>query len=143
MGWHVVDFVQLDLRLESLYAVDTPVTVRAFEEMLAEIASMVERPPSDEEMELAKNALVLSLPRQFETTSQVAAKEAERVGYGLPVDWWESLPGRVRAVDKDDVVRVATKYLGRNDLTLVAVGDASRIRDGLATLGALRDHQSP
>jgi zinc protease len=120
-------------------AVDTPVTVRAFEEMLAEIAGMTARPPSAEEMELAKNALILSLPRQFETTSQVAAKEAERVGYGLPADWWETLPRRVRAVKREDVVRVAAKYLGRNELTLVVVGDANRIRGDLASLGTVRD----
>ena len=124
-------------------AVDTPVTVRAFEETLAEIASMQERPPSDEELELARNALILSLPRQFETTSHVAAKEAERVGYGLPADWWETLPARVRAVEKEDVVRVATKYLDRKKLTLVAVGDATRIREDLASLGSVRDRPEP
>ncbi len=124
-------------------AVDTPVTARAFEEMLAEIQGITERPPSEEEMELARNALVLSLPRQFETTSQVAAKEAERVGYGLPADWWEMLPRRVRAVTTEDVVRVATKYLGRNELALVVVGDAIRIREDLASLGTVRDRAAP
>ncbi|MEJ2482101.1 MAG: pitrilysin family protein [Gemmatimonadota bacterium] len=124
-------------------AVDTPVTARAFEEMLAEIASMTERPPSEEEMELAKNALVLSLPRQFETTSQVAAKEAERVGYGLPKDWWETLPRRVREVGVEDVIRVAAKYLDRKGLTLVAVGDATRIRSDLGSLGHVRDRYEP
>jgi zinc protease len=124
-------------------AVDTPVTARAFEEMLAEIASMTERPPSEEEMELARNALVLSLPRQFETTSQVAAKEAERVGYDLPADWWETLPRKVRAVETEDVIRVAAKYLNRNELTMVVVGDGARIRADLEALGQVRERSVP
>ena len=124
-------------------AVDTPVTARAFEEMLSEIRSMVVRPPDEEEMQLARNALILSLPRQFETTSQVAAKEAERVGYGLPEDWWERFPDRVRKVDVDDVVRVAERYLDRSGLTLVAVGDADSVRDDLAALGELEVRPAP
>jgi len=124
-------------------AVDTPVTAQAFEEMLTEIRSMVHRPPDEDEMQLAKNALILSLPRQFETTSQVAAKEAERVAYGLPDDWWERYPGRVRDVDVDEVVRVAERYLDRGGLTLVAVGDAASVREGLAGLGQLEVLPAP
>jgi zinc protease len=124
-------------------AVDTPVTARAFEEILSEIRSMVQRPPDDDELELAKNALILSLPRQFETTSQVAAKEAERVGYGLSDDWWESFPRRVRAVTRDDVVRVAGRYLDRAGLTLVAVGDATAVGGDLAGLGDLEVRSVP
>ena len=124
-------------------AVDTPVTARAFEEMLAEIRSMVDRPPDADEMQLAKNALILSLPRQFETTSQVAAKEAERVAYGLPDDWWRSYPDRVRSVDVDEVVRVAERYLDREGLTLVAVGDGDSVRDDLAGLGQLEVRPAP
>jgi zinc protease len=124
-------------------AVDTPVTARAFEEMLSEIRSMVDRPPDEGELQLAKNALILSLPRQFETTSQVAAKEAERVAYGLPDDWWQSYPERVQSVGVDEVVRVAERYLDREGLTLVAVGDVASVRDGLAGLGQLEVLPAP
>ena len=124
-------------------AVDTPVTARAFEEMLAEIRGMVDRPPSQDEMNLAKNALILSLPRQFETTSQVAAKEAERVAYDLSDDWWERFPERVRDVRRDDLVRVANHYLNPSDLTLVAVGDARSVSGDLAGLGELEVRPAP
>lgn len=124
-------------------AVDTSVTTRAFEEMLSEIRSMTERPPSDEELTLARNALVLSLPRQFETTSQVASREAERVAYGLPVDWWERFPARIARVGRDDVVRVAERYLDPAGLVLVAVGDGDAVRADLCSLGTVVERSAP
>ena len=124
-------------------AVETPVTVRAFEEMLFEIRSMTERPPSEDELELARNALILSLPRQFETTSQVASKEAERVAYDLPPDWWERFPARVGQVGRDEVVRVAERYLDPAGLVLVAVGDAAALRADLASLGPVTERPVP
>jgi zinc protease len=124
-------------------AVDTGVTARAFEEMLSEIRSMTERPPSDEELALARNALILSLPRQFETTSQVASKEAERVAYDLPLDWWERFPSRVAQVDRDDVVRMAERYLDLAGLVLVAVGEADALRSDLGAIGTVEERPAP
>ena len=111
--------------------------------MLFEIRSMTERPPSEDELELARNALILSLPRQFETTSQVASKEAERVAYDLPPDWWERFPARVGQVGRDEVVRVAERYLDPAGLVLVAVGDAAALRGDLASLGPVTERPVP
>ena len=124
-------------------AVDTPVTARAFEEMLSEIRSMTERPPSEDELAGARNALILSLPRQFETTSQVASKEAERVAYDLPLDWWEQFPDRVGQVGRDDVVRVAEQYLEPSGLVLVAVGEAEALRGDLSSFGTIEERAAP
>jgi predicted Zn-dependent peptidase len=124
-------------------AVDTGVTARAFEEMLAEIRSMTERPPSEEELALARNALILSLPRQFETTSQVASKEAERVAYDLPPDWWTRFPARVEKIGRDDVVRMAERYLDPAGLVMVAVGEAEALRADLAAFGTVEERPAP
>ena len=124
-------------------AVDTAVTARAFEEMLSEIRSMTERPPSEEELALARNALILSLPRQFETTSQVASKEAERVAYDLSPDWWTQFPSRVEQVGRDDVVRMAERYLDPAGLVMVAVGEADALRADLAAFGAVEERPAP
>lgn len=124
-------------------AVDTPVTARALEEMLSEIRSMTERPPSEDELALARDALILSLPRQFETTSQVASKEAERVAYDLPLDWWERFPARVGQVGRDEVVRVAERYLDPDGLVLVAVGEADALRADLSSFGTVEERQAP
>jgi zinc protease len=124
-------------------AVETGKTARAFEEVLAEIRGMGERPPDEEELDSARNALTLSLPREFETTSMVASKEADRLAFGLPEDWWERFPQRVRAVSRDEVVGVAKKYLAFERLQLLTVTDAAATRDELASLGPVSESPAP
>jgi zinc protease len=124
-------------------AVETEKTARGFEEVLAEIRSMTERPPDEEELALARSALKLSLPREFETTSLVASKEAERIAYGLPEDWWERFPSAVTAVGRDDVVAVAERYLEPARLRLLAVADAAATQAGLAGLGPVEVSVTP
>ncbi len=124
-------------------AVETGKTAPAFEEVLAEIRGMAERPPDEEELDQARNALTLSLPREFETTSLVASKEAERLAYDLPEDWWERFPGRVRAVTRDEVVDVVERYLGIERLQLLTVTDAATERADLASLGRVSETSAP
>ena len=116
-------------------AVETPVTADAVAEMMAEIRGMVSNPPSEEEMSLAKNALTLSLPRQFETTSQVTGKLARQVIFGLPEDYWERYPERINAVSRDQVVAAMERYLDAEQLVLLVVGDAGTIEPGLRAFG--------
>ncbi|MFQ5689779.1 MAG: M16 family metallopeptidase [Gemmatimonadota bacterium] len=119
-------------------AVETAVTEGAFSEILAEIRGLRERPPSEEEMRLARNALTLSLPLQFETSGQVSRKMASRLVYGLPEDYWETYADRVAAVSGEQVRDVAERYLGEDALTLVAVSDAERVSPELEGFRAVR-----
>jgi zinc protease len=110
-------------------------TYGAFQEMLAEIRGMTERPPDPDEMRLAKNALTLSLPLQFETAGQVAGKVARQLIYRLPADYWETYRDNVEAVTSGDVVRVCERYLTEDRLVLLAVTDAEATAGTLDALG--------
>lgn len=103
-------------------AVDTAVTDRAIEEILGEVAGMRAAAPTDEEIELAVNALTLSLPLQFETTSQLAGRRAQSVIYGLPDDYWDTYAERVRAVQPGDALAAARRHLDPAALVVVAAG---------------------
>jgi zinc protease len=118
-------------------AVDTPVTADAFREMEEEIRGLSRRPPTPEEMALARNALTLSLPRQFETVSQVSGKVATQAAYGLGDDYWERYRERIETVTAEEVVAVAERYLDPSRLVRVAVGDASEVASDLEDLGTL------
>lgn len=116
-------------------AVETAVTADAVSEMMAEIRGMIPEPPTEEEMTLAKNALTLSLPRQFETTSQVTGKLARQVIFGLPEDYWERYPERINAVTREQVVAAMERYMDPERLVLLVVGDAGSIEPGLRAFG--------
>jgi len=89
------------------------------------------RPPSTEEMTQAKASLVQSLPESFETLNGVNANIATIYSQGLPEDYYTQFIRAVGAVTKDDVIRVAQKYIDPAHLAIVIVGDRSKIEGPL------------
>lgn len=124
-------------------AVETGVTADAFSELLSEIAGLASNPPTDEEMRLAKNALTLSLPRQFETVSQVTRRVASQVIYDLAPDYWERYRERIEAVDREGVVAVVNRYLRAESLVLAAVADAEAVVPSLERFGPVEVRPAP
>jgi zinc protease len=55
--------------------------------------------------------------------------------YGLPANYLETYRSNIEKVTKDDVVRVAKKYVHTDDLTLLVVGKAADFPKSLDTLG--------
>lgn len=119
-------------------AVDATVSVDAVGEIIAEMERMKSEPPGDEEMELAVNAVTLSLPRLFETVDQVSGRIAHQVVYGLPDDYWETYFDRFRAVTAADVQRVAQRFLASERSAIVVVGPVEDFRAQLEDLGQLQ-----
>jgi len=112
-------------------AVETGAAADALLEFVGEVGDIVDEPPTDEEMSLARNSLVLSLPRQFETVSQVTRKIATRLVYDLPADYWERYRDRVEAVSRRGVVEATARFLEPAALRLVVVGRAEALEDPL------------
>lgn len=108
-------------------AVETEAAGPALEEFLGEIRGMLERPPDEEELGLARNALTLSLPRQFETVSQVTRKVATRLVYDLPDDYWEVYRNRVEAVERDEVVELVRRRLEPERMVMVVAAAADEV----------------
>ena len=108
-------------------AVETGAAAAALSEILAEIRGMWERPPDDEELALARNNLVLSLPRRFETVSKVTSRVATRWIHGLPEDWWERYRERVEAVEREAAVASLRERLAPERMTGVVVAEADEV----------------
>jgi predicted Zn-dependent peptidase len=115
-------------------SVKADVTGKALEALLDEVRLLRETPPSDQELESAKNALVLSLPADFATAGGIAGKLAEEVVYGLPDDYWDRYVDEVEKVGAADVQRVARAYLDPARLTAVMVAEPSAVKPQLAGL---------
>jgi zinc protease len=91
-----------------------------------------ERPITDDEMEAAKNALIQSLPAQFASVGSVSGAIAQIYTQDLPEDYYQGFVTKVNAVTKDDVLRVAQKYIDPQHLAIVIVGDKAKIEGPLA-----------
>jgi predicted Zn-dependent peptidase len=117
-------------------SVHTASTAEAVRDSMAEIAGLRDsRPPSDEELTLAKASLTRGYPRNFETAQQVARSVAQLALYGLPDSYFSQFVPNVNAITRVDVTLAAVRYLDPEKLTTLIVGDHTVIADSLATLG--------
>ena len=89
------------------------------------------RPPSDDEMAQAKASLVQSLPEMFASVSSINNSIASVYTQDLPEDYYQRFVTAVNAVTRDDVVRVAQKYIDPEHLAIVIVGDRATIQGPL------------
>lgn len=103
-------------------AVDAEVTNAALREMLGEMQRLCNEPVPAEELQRAKDAVVLSLPRAFETPANVVGRYATLEAYQLPANYWEQLPEKVARVTTDDVLRIARRFFDPAQLVRVVAG---------------------
>ncbi|HEX8906847.1 MAG TPA: pitrilysin family protein, partial [Longimicrobiaceae bacterium] len=103
-------------------AVDVGVTADAVSEMLKEMRRLGQEPVDEAELRRAKDALMLSLPRMFETPAGVASRLATVEAYGLPHDWWDRFTAAIEEVTVEDVGRMARKHFDPERLVRVVVG---------------------
>ena len=86
------------------------------------------------ELARARAYITLGLPNQFETSTQVAARIGELLTFGLPLDYFGGYTGRIRAVRREDVQRVARTYLRPDSMSIVVVGDLAKVRPAIEAL---------
>jgi zinc protease len=117
-------------------SVHTASTANAIADAIAEIDGLRgSRPPTHDELVLAKASLTRGYPRNFETAQQVARSVAQLALYDLPDTYFAEFVPKANAIDEGDVTRAAARYLDPAKLGTLIVGDHSAIADSLTTLG--------
>jgi predicted Zn-dependent peptidase len=103
-------------------------TDAALIEFMKELKGIVgEKPVTDEEITTAKEALIQGLPQRFASVSAISGAITSLVVQGLPEDFYQTYATNVSAVTKEDLLRVAKKYIDLNHLAIVIVGDRSSV----------------
>ena len=114
--------------------VRTDVTAPAVAEVLKEIRQMSDTPMRPEELTLAKDSIVRSLPSDFETAASTASTLGGLFVYDLGLDYYTKLPAAIGEVNAASAQEAAKKYLDPAKLIVVAVGDRAKIEPGLRSL---------
>jgi zinc protease len=103
-------------------------TDAALIEFMKELKGIVgEKPITDEEIKTAKEALIQGLPQRFASVTAISGAITSVVTQGLPEDFYQTYAKNVSAVTKEDLLRVAKKYIDLNHLAIVIVGDRSSV----------------
>jgi zinc protease len=114
--------------------VRSDVTAPAVHELFNELGRIRTEPLSTEELRMAKDSVIRSLPGDFESFNQVAAGTGSLWLYHLPLDYNRKLPAMIEAVTAEDTSRVANQYVHPENFLLVTVGDRSKVEAGLQDL---------
>ena len=104
----------------------------ALVEFMKELKGILgERPLTDEELSVAKEALVQRLPATFASVSSINTALTTLWTQNLPDDYYQQYARRIAAITRDDVVRVAKQYVPVDKLAIVIVGDRAAIEGPL------------
>ena len=110
-------------------------TVDGTEAVREEIEKMRAAPPSDEELELAKDNYLNSFVFNFDTRQEIVNRMMTYAYYDYPLDFLNQVREGVQAVDASEVHRVAQKYLRPDDMKILAVGNGDDFGRPLTDLG--------
>lgn len=100
-------------------------TIEAARLVVATLEEVRADPPSDAEVELARDAIVNGYVFAFGSSTQIVARQ---VGYrvsGLPIDWLTRSYETMQTIETEDVARVIRRYLRPDDFTILIVGDTT------------------
>ena len=116
-----------------------PVQTDKTKESVAEIAKELkgirgDKPVTADELQAAKNGLVLTLAGQWETSRAVGGSIGEIVRFGFPDDYYATYPAKVQAASLADVA-AASGVVQPDKLVWVIAGDRAKIEAGLRELG--------
>jgi zinc protease len=92
-------------------------------------------PFTDDEIVQGKDALVQSLPETFASVSGVRGAMSGVYLNDLGEKYYQEYAAKVNAVTRDDLVRVAKKYIDPAKMNLVIVGDRATIEEPLRKTG--------
>ncbi|HEY4441679.1 MAG TPA: pitrilysin family protein [Candidatus Elarobacter sp.] len=122
-------------RLSGLFSTSTLIdharAVEATEVTLDTLRSLVDAPPSDEDLVKRKATVTGSFFRAIETIDGIAGALSDHGVYDVPLDDLETFARRIEAVDAADVRRFAAREIVPDEF-VVLVGDASRFAAELA-----------
>ncbi len=114
-------------------------TVQAIRSMLKEMRLMTEELVTDEELKIAKEGYLNSFVFNFDSVGEIMGRLLTYAYYGYPMDFLQKLRKNIEAVTREDILRVAKKYLKPDQVQILAVGKSDDFDEPLSVLGKVNE----
>ncbi len=114
-------------------------TVEGIEALYTEIDKMRENASTPAELKRAKDQILNSFIFRFDTPEKVLREKMLYEFYHYPLNFLETYRDQVEKVTAEDVSRVARKYLHKENLAVLVVGNTEEFGKPLTSLGKVQD----
>jgi zinc protease len=114
-------------------------TIEAIQALDEDIDDLAKRPITDEEIKDAKDAILNAFIFRLDSPDKVLAERMTYEFYGYPADWLDKFPVEVQKVTAADANRIAAKYVHRDQLAVLVVGNTKEFDKPLSSLGAVKE----
>jgi zinc protease len=113
-------------------------TIESIQALDEDIDNVSRNPITDDEIKQAKDAILNAFIFRLDSPDKVLAERITYEFYGYPADWLDKYPAEIQKVTAADVNRVAAKYVHRNQLAVLVVGNTKEFDKPLSSLGAVK-----
>lgn len=100
--------------------------LEALEGIKAELKKIRDEKVSDEELKDAKSYITGSFPLKFDTNAKISNFLVQIEFYNLGLDYLNEYVKKIEGITKDDIMRVAKKYIDTENYIMVAVGNQEK-----------------
>jgi zinc protease len=114
-------------------------TIEAIQAAAEDIDNLTKQPITDDEIQRAKDAILNAFIFRLDSPDKILSERMTYEYYGYPPDWLDKYQAEIKKVTAPDVNRVATKYLHRDQLAVLVVGNAKEFDKPLSSLGPVKE----
>lgn len=115
----------------------TRTTAGAIDALYEEIDALETNPGSPAEIAKAKDAILNSFVFRVDSSEKVLGERMTYEFYGYPSDFLEKYRAGIEKVTEKDVARVAEKYLHKDKLAVLVVGNSAEFDRPLSSFGSV------
>jgi predicted Zn-dependent peptidase len=122
--------------------VRTNVTDGSMHELLAEFQRLRDERVPDAELDDARRSIVARFALELENPVSLINDWLTVNYYALPQDHWDRYPEQIAQVNGDAVQAAARKYMERDHMQIVCVGDGKQIKEVLKKYGPVEEYDT-
>jgi zinc protease len=113
-------------------------TIEAIQAAYENIDNLAKQPITDDEIQHAKDAILNAFIFRLDSPDKILDERMTYEYYGYPPDWLDKYQAEIKKVTAADVNRVAAKYLHKDQLAVLVVGNTKDFDKPLSSLGAVK-----
>jgi len=114
-------------------------TIESIQALDEDIDNVTKNPITEDEIKHAKDAILNAFIFRLDSPDKVLGERMTYEFYGYPADWLDKYPAEIQKITAADVNRVAAKYVHRDQLAVLVVGNTKEFDKPLSSLGPVKE----